>query len=73
MNRKDFEDKYFNEIAELAENLYNTYCHTVYKLYKLDYPEWGYLSLDTGNLFWDTAITLYMQELEYLEEKESND
>lgn len=68
MDRKEFEEKYVDEISELAENLYNTYCTTIYKPHNLDYPEWGCLDINTGNLFWETAVTLYMQELEYLED-----
>ncbi len=72
MDRKEFEEKYVDEISELSENLYNTYCATVYKPHNLDYPEWGYLDINTGNLFWETAVSLYMQELEYLEDLDEN-
>lgn len=68
MERKDFEDAYYDDISELAENLYNTYCDTVYRPHNLDYPKWGYLPLNTGNLFWEAAVNLYMQEVEYLED-----
>lgn len=69
MERKDFENAYEYQISVLAEKLYNTYCDTIYEPHNLDYPEWGNLPLETGNLFWEAAVTLYMQELEYLEEK----
>ena len=72
MDRKEFERRYCDEISELAENLYNTYCNTIYKPHDLDYPEWGYLDINTGNLFWETAVNLYMQELEYLEDLDEN-
>ncbi len=70
MTRGDFEMSYESEISNLSKSLYTTYCGTVYEPYNLDYPEWGKLPLDTGNLFWETAVTLYMQELPYLEGEE---
>ena len=69
MDKSDFEDTYFTEISSLAENLYKVYCETVYDPYNLDYPELGYLPIDVGNLFWESAITLLMQEEDYWEEE----
>jgi hypothetical protein len=71
MDRKDFEISYESDISKLAKSLYTTYCNSMYEPHNLDYPEWCHLPADTGKLFWDTAVTLYMQELPYLEEGET--
>ncbi len=69
MDVKDFEEKYVDGIAALSEDLYKAYCNRVYEPYNLDYPEWGYLLINTSNLFWNTARDLLIeQELPYWEE-----